>query len=139
MTHDSLGAAPFDALLERATKALETAASQPDDAEGFASGCDGLIQVRVSPQQVEFLTIDPRAMRLGTDTLAAEIQDTVNRAFQDLPGRAGDDGAESARAAGRALAGELREIQNDSLRSMTTFVHAVQDAVARLEKVRDVR
>jgi 3-oxoacyl-ACP reductase-like protein len=129
-----MGPAQFDSLLERANQALEKAAAQPTDAEGSAAGAGGLVQARISSRRVEFLQIDPRAVRLGAAELAAEIQDTVNRAFDALPGADVDGSA--ARSAGQALAGELREIQNESMRSMTMFVQSVRDAVSRLEQGR---
>ncbi|WP_328470043.1 hypothetical protein OHA21_03480 [Actinoplanes sp. NBC_00393] len=136
-----MGVARLDALLERANAALDRAVTQPtagrQNAEGHASGADGLIQVRVTPSRLESLQIDAHAMRMGSAELAAEIRAAVNRAFTAL---AEDDDpeatAQAARSAGEALAGELRDIQNESMRSMAMFVQTMQDTVARFEQDR---
>ncbi|MEU4561124.1 hypothetical protein AB0F72_22305 [Actinoplanes sp. NPDC023936] len=134
VAYDSTDVARLDALLERANAVLAQAVTDPGGARtaGSASAADGLIQVQVSPGRLESLQMDARALRLGTAELAAEIRNAVNQAFES----SAQDSAEAARAAGTALADKVRDIQNDSMRGMSMFVTAMQDAVSRFERDR---
>jgi hypothetical protein len=133
------GVEGFDVLLERTRRALEavSVAAMGRDGGGVSgegAGADGLVRVRVSPRRVESLSVDPRAMRLGSQVLAAEIVSAVNAAFEGLWRAAGGaDAVGDARAAGAGLAGQLRDLQNDSMRSMAMFTQGLADVVARLD------
>jgi len=131
MAHDPIDVAGLDALLERAGAALSTAAA-PDLTTAGGIAADGLIEVRVRPGRLDSLYLDPRVMRLGAAELAAEIQAAVNQAFDAVT----QDSAAAARSAGEVLSAEIREIQNESMRSMSVFVTAMNDVVARFEQDR---
>ncbi|GIF07836.1 hypothetical protein [Actinoplanes siamensis] len=139
MTYDAGGVERLDALLTRATHALRDVgtvgnSTDPPSAEGAAA--DNLVRVRVSPNRIEALTIDGRAMRLGSAELAARISQALNDAFSALSRteRQTSDLAREARAASQALAERVSAIQDESARSMTMFVHAMQQLTDRIEQ-----
>ncbi|BBH70837.1 hypothetical protein ACTI_75220 [Actinoplanes sp. OR16] len=129
MADARIDVAGLDELLERAGAALSTATTLDSTTTG-ASGADGLIEAHVSPGRLESLRLDPQVMRLGAAELAAEIQEAVNRAFD----AAAEHSADAARAASEALSAEIRDLQNESMRSMSIFVTAINDVVARFEQ-----
>lgn len=131
----------LDALLEQTRQALERAGEPVPggkSASGTGTGADGLVKVRVGPRHVESLSVDPRAMRLGSQALADQIRSAVNAAFDDLWKNAG--GAEAvakAQEGKRALTAQLQNLQDESMRNMTMFTQAVADAVAALNRERE--
>jgi hypothetical protein len=128
---DPTAVAGLDALLERAQATLANAGAG-DDTAGAASSANGLVHARVRADRLESLEFGREAMRIAPAELAAAIREAVNRAF-DAGAR---DAADSARAAGAALADEVRDIQNESMRTMSMFVTAMRDATARFERER---
>jgi hypothetical protein len=87
---------------------------------------------------VESVRIDPRAMRLGSAELASQIATTVNNAFAELRRSAGsEDVQREARSRGAALSATLRDVQNDSMRSMAMIAQALNEVVNQFGRGRD--
>jgi hypothetical protein len=142
MTQEPGGVESLDALLGKSRELLDLVASAGSDhgdtsVKGTGTAADGMIRVAVSPRRLDALSVDPRAMRLGSQALSAEIMSAVNAAFAELWQTAG--GAHTVRGAqanAGALTGQLRDLQNDSMRSMAMFTQAMHDVVAQLRRDR---
>jgi DNA-binding protein YbaB len=140
---DEIGGAGFDQLFEQAKQALDAvrggqrAAAADDDAEpvvGAGEAADGQVTASVSAGgKVERITVNPRLLRDGIDVVCEHIAAAVNAALDDLRRRSA-----AAQPVGApdpaALAGQLRELQDESMRKMSAFGAALTDALA---KVRD--
>ncbi|MGY0232316.1 YbaB/EbfC family nucleoid-associated protein [Longispora urticae] len=105
-------------------------AAGDDAAEGVGEAANGLITAKaVAPGQLSELVLNPRVMRMDSQTLAEETLAAVNAALADLRAR-------SPQPAGPAdfgtLAEDLRAIQEDATRQMTSFADALVDAQARI-------
>jgi hypothetical protein len=62
--------------------------------------------------------------------LALQVTAAVNDAFAELHRRAGsEDVQREARSRAAALSAKLREVQNDSMRSMAMIAQALNEAV----------
>lgn len=97
--------------------------------EGFGEGADGMVTVTVVPPgEVAALNLDPRAMRLPSETLAEEITSAVNQALTDLRGKATTIGPIDL----GGLGDTLRRIQEDSGRRLAAFTDALVEAQDRL-------
>jgi hypothetical protein len=112
----------------RGTPAGEDVESEP--LEGIGEAADGLIRaVAVSGGQLAALYLDPGVTRMSPGTLAEEIVAAVNAAMADLQEQvAGAFGAPDL----DALAGQLKEVQEESTRQMSSFLDALTDAQARI-------
>ncbi|MFC0097724.1 YbaB/EbfC family nucleoid-associated protein [Micromonospora marina] len=116
------------AALQRQTDAGEQVAPP----EGSGEAADGLIRVTaVPPGQVTALTLDPRVMRMASETLAGEIEAAVNAALADLR-------EQSTTAPGEvdlgSLGEQLRRIQTDAGRQFGMFTDALMQAQDRLAR-----
>ncbi|MFG1846498.1 YbaB/EbfC family nucleoid-associated protein [Micromonospora carbonacea] len=97
--------------------------------EGFGEGADGMVTVTVVPPgEVAELTLDPRVMRLPSETLAEEITSAVNQALTDLRGKATTIGPIDL----SGLGDTLRRIQEDTGRRLTAFTDALVQAQDRM-------
>jgi hypothetical protein len=141
LTDTGLDVEALDALLDRSRQALnEVSVDLPGagsilQAEGAAAG--GLVQATVCPNQVESVRIDPRAMRLGSAELAAQVNAAINAAFAELRQRAGlEEVRWEAQARAAAVSARLQEAQNDSMRSMAMIAEALTDATAQFGRGR---
>lgn len=113
-----------------ALKDFQNAQADGEEIEGAAQSDDGMISVRVGPPgRITELLLDTRVTRYGSEVLATEITEIVNRAMADLqdkavPGAgAGDFGA---------LGEKLREIQEDSQTRLNSFTNALVEAQERI-------
>ncbi|MCW3814477.1 YbaB/EbfC family nucleoid-associated protein [Micromonospora sp. DR5-3] len=112
------------------TAGAETDAPLP---EGHGEAADGLVQVTVGPPgRITALTLNPRVMRLASESLAEEITQAVNAAFADLQEKA------TAAVPGQvdlgSLGDRLRKIQEDAGRQLTAFTDALVEAQDRLAR-----
>ena len=108
----------------------ETDAPPP---EGVGEAADGLVQVTVGPPgRVTALTLDPRVMRMASESLAEEVTQAVNAALADLLQQA------TAAVPGQvdlgSLSDRLRQIQEDTGRQLTAFTDSLIEAQARLAR-----
>jgi hypothetical protein len=115
--------------LGRFTAAADGEAPPPP--EGVGEAADGLVRVTAgAPGRISALTLDPRVMRLPSESLAEEIAAAVNAALADLQEKA------TAAVPGQvdlgSLSEQLRRIQEDAGRQLTTFTDALVQAQDRL-------
>ncbi len=112
------------------TAGAETETPPP---EGQGEAADGLIQVTVGPPgRITALTLDPRAMRMASESLAEEITQAVNAAFADLQEKATT--AVPGEIDLGSLGDRLRKIQEDAGRQLTAFTDALVEAQDRLAR-----
>jgi DNA-binding protein YbaB len=112
----------------RASRSGEDAESEP--IEGIGEAADGLIRaVAVSGGQLGGLYLDPAVMRMSPDTVAYEIMAAVNAAMADLQEQAG---AALGAVDLDALAGQLKEVQEESNRQMGMFLDSLTEAQQRI-------
>ncbi|MFU8870886.1 YbaB/EbfC family nucleoid-associated protein [Micromonospora sp. SL4-19] len=101
--------------------------------EGHGEAADGLVQVTVGPPgRITALTLDARAMRMASESLAEEITEAVNAAFADLQEKA--TAAVSEQVDLGSLGDRLRKIQEDAGRQLTAFTDALVEAQDRLAR-----
>jgi hypothetical protein len=146
-----LGIEALDALLDRTRQALaatgslaagslessslESSSLESTSAEG--QGADGLIRATVGPNRLVSLHIDPEAARLSTSDLAEEITAAVNAGFEELRRQAGTaEALRDAQSLATGLSAELKDLQNDSMRSMAMIGQTLADALAQLRETR---
>src|SRR5262249_30272949 len=91
-----VGVEVLDQLLDRTRQALEAAGSGGVGAgsgglHGEGMAASGQIRARVTPNHVESIRIDPRALRLGAAELAAQITAAINEGFAELRQSAGSE------------------------------------------------
>jgi hypothetical protein len=129
----------LDRLLGQTVQALEQLRGTPVDGddgseaeplEGIGDAADGLIRaVAVSGGQLAGLYLDPAVMQMSAPTLAEEIVAAVNAAMADLQEQvAGAFGTPDL----DALAGQLKEVQEESNRQMGLFLDALTEAQGRI-------
>ncbi|MET8526138.1 YbaB/EbfC family nucleoid-associated protein [Micromonospora sp. NPDC005172] len=131
----------FDRLFQQTRQALASMRSTgqvPDGldvepARGTGSAAGGQIEVVAVGQRVESVTVDPRALRMGTEMLGEQITLAVNAALDDLRLAAGDPG-DAPEVDPVALGQQLDELQNESVRSMAAMTDALTDAVRRIQQ-----
>ncbi|MDP9794345.1 hypothetical protein J2S43_002857 [Catenuloplanes nepalensis] len=96
-------------------------AGDPEPVEGVGHGADGLIEVRVGPPgRVTGLDLRPEALRLGPDRLAAELTVAIDAALAGLRERLADGAPDLG-----ALAGQLRDVQQETGRQLTAFTDSL--------------
>jgi DNA-binding protein YbaB len=128
---------PMSRMLEQTMQALDTArgARVGDDenaepVEGHGEAADGLIRVKALPGgKLAELELDPRVMRMDSTSLSEAIVEAANAALADLTeqlrnGLAGPDL--------NSLADQLKEVQQESTRNMSTFLDALTDIQERI-------
>jgi hypothetical protein len=105
-------------------------AGSPVVGEGVAA--DGLIVVHTGlPGRVTGIDLDPAALRLGVEELAAELTAATNAALADLQAQAGvRDGAVDL----DTLGARLREIQERTARQFSAFTDTLLEAQEKLDR-----
>ena len=131
----------YDQLLAQTREALQQARSAPsvDDAEpapppravGVCAG--GEVEATMVGQHLERVTIDPRALRLGTEALGEYIVDAVNAALDDMRSQAAAS-SDALTVDPAELARSLDDLQSQSIRSMSAISQALSDAVLRIQQ-----
>lgn len=121
----------FDNLLSRARQAVAdvsgAASASAEPVVGEAA--DGMVRVTMLPAgELSEIKVDPKLLREGIDEVCQNIVVATNDAIRKM--RAASRAPGSADPA--ALASTLRELQQDSLREMSSFSSALNDVVARL-------
>ena len=121
----------FDNLLSRARQAVAdvsgAASASAEPVVGEAA--DGMVRVTMVPAgELSEIKVDPKLLREGIDEVCQNIVVATNDAIRKM--RAASRAPGSADPA--ALASTLRELQQDSLREMSSFSSALNDVVARL-------
>ncbi|MDA1361627.1 hypothetical protein O1R50_18510 [Glycomyces luteolus] len=104
---------------------IQSGAAESDPIEVEAA--DGLITVGAKlPGAIE-LRIDPRAMRLGSEVLAAEIAKAANEALTKLRESVGAAAAVDL----QEVTEQLGELQQESAQRMNTFIDGLFQAHQR--------
>jgi len=100
--------------------------------EGHGEAADGLVQVTVGPPgRITALTLDPRAMRMASESLADEVTEAVNAALADLQEKVT---AVPGQVDLGSLGDQLRKIQEDAGRQFSAFTDALVEAQDRLAR-----
>jgi DNA-binding protein YbaB len=128
---------PMSRMLEQTMQALDTARGarvggdeNAEPVEGHGEAADGLIRVKALPGgKLAELELDPRVMRMDSTSLSEAIVTAANAALADLTeqlrdGLAGPDL--------NTLADQLKEVQQESTRNMSTFLDALTDFQERI-------
>lgn len=125
----------FDELIDQARAAVDAvrARGAGDDAAAAepvtAQAADGLVGVVMTPAgKLAQITVEPRLLREGIESICEHITLAVNAAIDELRARS----RPAAAVDPEALAATLRDLQTDSVRRMAAFGSAVDDVVARL-------
>jgi DNA-binding protein YbaB len=130
--------ADFDQLLYDARRRLNavragTAASHDDTpARGTGEALDGQVTVVASRGRLESVELSPQTMRNSADELRGPLLAAVNAALDGL--RAQAPSAADGAIDPEALAERLREVRDQSMRSMEMISNALGDAVARVSQ-----
>jgi DNA-binding protein YbaB len=141
---DEIDGAGFDQLFEQTKQALDAVrggqpgagAEQGEPVVGEGEAADGQVKVSVKAGgTVERITVSPRLLRDGIEVVCEHIVVAVNAGLADLRAKSAAAAPEGA-ADPAALAGQLRELQDESMRKMAAYGAALSDALA---KVRDSR
>ncbi|WBB70073.1 YbaB/EbfC family nucleoid-associated protein [Micromonospora sp. WMMD812] len=125
-------------LLEtlRSTIRQNMARSASEPVTGTGTAADGMIEVTaVTGGQIERIDLDPRVMRLPSETLAEELRDAVNEALRSL--QASAPANSTLPIDPNALSAQLEKLQETSVRQMSGFIEAITQAQNRLSARRD--
>ncbi|GIF72076.1 YbaB/EbfC family nucleoid-associated protein [Asanoa siamensis] len=126
MTSDDI-----DQALSAARQALRDAAPAPSQPPEPRTGvaADGLIQVTAESGRLTEVLIDPRAMRMLPTELADHLREAVNSAL------AREEVTEAAALPDpAALARQLEELQNQSVRQMARYTQSISEVMAALKQ-----
>jgi DNA-binding protein YbaB len=130
------GAEEIRRMLDDTVAAFKQAT--PDDADaarvaearGQGSAADGQVKVVVKPGgRLESVTIDPRAMRLGSEAIGAHIVTATNAALDDLAAKVAEAAPTAVNPA--QLMERLREVQVASVERLETFLRGINEAGGR--------
>jgi DNA-binding protein YbaB len=135
-----LSATAIDQLLTDTRRALESMRSgasgssdQTEQVTGEGEAADGKVQVMVAlPGEVQSLTMDPRLMREGSETVCEAIAEAVNAALADLRTKATTEVGAAVDL--EQLSGDLEAVQTESLQSMQTMLGALQEVMDRIDR-----
>ncbi|RZU72999.1 YbaB/EbfC DNA-binding family protein [Micromonospora kangleipakensis] len=124
-------------LLSETMSALGQFGGGPQDdvvpPEGVGEAADGMVRAAVAPPgRVTALALDPRVMRMASESLAEEITRAVNGALADLQEKAA--GAVPGQVDLGGLGDQLRRIQEDAGRQLTKFTDSLIEAQDRLAR-----
>ena len=135
------GARSIDQLLEDTRRVLAEmrpgAGTPPDPGElrGEGEAADGQVRaVAGAGGRLESLTVNPRALRLGSEALCEQIVVAVNAALDDLRDRVEGQAVAAGAADPAALAEQLRNLHTESARQMERFTQGVRDALDQISR-----
>jgi hypothetical protein len=103
---------------------------------GTGEALDGKVEVTVSGGRISDVRLDPRAMRVPSQELAAAFRDAANAAIADQNTQltAGTPDVPSV----DRLAQTLEEISAESVRTMEASAQGVRDAIAAVQRVSEL-
>lgn len=128
----------FDDLVTRTRRALDDVrgSGAADDAEqepAVGEAAEGMVRATLAPGgKLSEIVVDPKLLREGIETVCEHVVVATNAAIDELRGRSPIVGAPDV----DALAGQLRELQDDSVRRMAAFGTTLDDVVAQLRRER---
>jgi len=91
--------------------------------------------VATADGRLERVQLDPRALRMPSEELAAHLVTAVNAALDALAAVAAERAAQAGPVAPvdtAALAEQLRQVQEDGVRRMAAFTQGISAAMAQL-------
>lgn len=119
---------------DAADRAADPAVDRVAEVRGEGSAADGQVQaVAVTGGRLESVRVDPRAMRMGSEALSEQVVLAVNAALDDLRGKVSEQPMPGA-VDPAALAAQMRELQDESVRQMEKFGQAIGDALGRITR-----
>jgi DNA-binding protein YbaB len=134
-----LSATTIDQLLTDTRRALETMRSGQQVAEpaepiiGEGEAADGKVNAVVAlPGEVQSLTMDPRLLRAGSESVCEAVVEAVNAALSDLRAKATTDVGATVDL--EQLSGDLEAVQSDSLQTMKTMFGTLQEVMDRIDR-----
>jgi DNA-binding protein YbaB len=133
-----LGSAEVDRLLSRTKTMLESLGSArpagaAEDRSGVGEAADGRVRVVAADGRVKSLKLDPRLMRAGSEELAEHVLAAVNAALDDMAAKvpSADD---ISVPDPKALAAQVSEIQEQSVRQLAAISQAISAAVRQAQE-----
>lgn len=135
--------ADFDRLMEQTRAALRDLRKggviENEDAEeivGEGEAADGRIKVTAKVGgRLESVTLDPRALRMPSDELGEQIVVAVNAALDDLRQKVADQSEPSmAGFDAEALAEQMLELQDQSIKQMSRFTAGMEEMLERIAR-----
>lgn len=135
--------ADFDRLMEQTRAALRDLRKggviENEDAEeivGEGEAADGRIKVTAKVGgRLESVTLDPRALRMPSDELGEQIVVAVNAALDDLRQKVADQSEPSmAGFDPEALAEQMLELQDQSIKQMSRFTAGMEEMLERIAR-----
>ena len=117
-----------------APEAASTDAPETEQLTGEGEAANGRVKARVvTGGRFESIQIDPRALRMDSNDLGEQITLAVNAALDDLRTKAAEQ-----RPTGfpdlQALSEQMVELQDESVRRMSTFVEGLDDALGKIAR-----
>jgi hypothetical protein len=104
---------------------------EEESLRGEGSAADGMVRVSAAPGgRLESLTVDPRMLRQGLETLCEQIVTAANAALEDLHAKATTTRAPDADLS--ALSTRLADLQDRSVRQMALVGQTLNEVVARI-------
>lgn len=140
--------ADFDRLMEQTRAALRDLRKggviENEDAEeivGEGEAADGRIKVTAKVGgRLESVTLDPRALRMPSDELGEQIVVAVNAALDDLRQKVADQSEPSmAGFDPEALAEQMLELQDQSIKQMSRFTAGMEEMLERIARAAGTR
>src|SRR6266542_2956353 len=116
----------FDRALSRARQVLR---DQRSGLAGTGEAADGLIRVVAERGRLSNVVLDPRVMRLPSETFAEELSRAVNAALAELESKASAQASPVVDPA--ALEATLADLQDQSIRMMTRYTQSINEVMAR--------
>jgi DNA-binding protein YbaB len=136
---EKLSAGDFDRLFDEALATLRPlvdASRSNDESEetlrGHGEALDGKLRITAAPGgQLESVELDPRALRVGAEELAAAFKEATNAALAHLQQQFAALPAAIDQA---ALLERLKEFQAQSAEQMSRYLKAISEAQELLER-----
>lgn len=120
-----------DRLIDDVRATVGHVSDQDPPTTATGTGADGRIRVTaVTGGRIERFELDPRVMRLPSETLAEELLIAVNAALDSL--RAETMAGAAGAADPAMLAARLAELQNTSVRQLHGFLGAIAEVQRRI-------
>jgi hypothetical protein len=108
---------------------------RPTDGEpvqGTGEAADGMVRVVAEGGKISKVELNPRVMRLASESLAEELAKAVNAALADLASKAVAEVSPLGDPA--VLEAKLAELQDQSVRQMARYSQSLSEMLARLDR-----
>jgi DNA-binding protein YbaB len=109
--------------------------SVAEEFRGRGETAGGWVRAVLTRDRIEELYLDPRLLRQGTGALGEFLVSALNEALADLAAKETADAPDSV-GDPDALAEGLRQLQDESMRSVDLITRSVADVLSRLHQGR---